>query len=160
MDEKTTSARRATGGMRQIHFSGPVGPFIHALELMDAALEGETRQWRNWLRRWPLPVISAETGMAASRSLHQPDQRHHVFFRVRPKRFPVTGWSDILFLPQYRNRFNCGILLNMCDILGARRAAQHGLGTRWKRTASFYRTDEGIDKSLNELWGAKVFRLS
>lgn len=61
------------------------------------------------------------------------------------------GWSDVLFMPQYREPFKLRILQNLCDIL--ENDANHSLGwTRWCDRV-FYLTDEGIDKSLADLWG-------
>ena len=61
------------------------------------------------------------------------------------------GWSDVLFMPQYREPFKLRIVQNMCDILED--DPRHSLGwTRWSDRV-FYLTDEGDDKCLTLLWG-------
>jgi len=56
-------------------------------------------------------------------------------------------------MPQYRDPLKLRILQNMCDIL--ENNEQHSMGwTQWSDRV-FYLTDEGLEKSLNELWGDK-----
>jgi hypothetical protein len=56
-------------------------------------------------------------------------------------------------MPQYRDPFKLRILQNMGDIL--ENDEHRGMGwTQWSDRV-FYLTDEGIEKSLNELWGDK-----
>ena len=67
------------------------------------------------------------------------------------------GWSDVLFLPQYREPLRMRILENICDIL--QDDPNHGMGwVRWSERV-FYLTDEGIVKSLNELWSSGFPRI-
>jgi hypothetical protein len=62
------------------------------------------------------------------------------------------GWSDVLFMPQYREPFKLRIIQNICDILED--DPNHSLGwTEWSDRV-FYFCDEGCVKSLRELWGS------
>jgi hypothetical protein len=59
-------------------------------------------------------------------------------------------WSDIVFMPQYKDSLKMRILENMVGIL--KDDPDHAMGwVRWSDRV-FYRTDEGSIKSLAELW--------
>jgi hypothetical protein len=64
------------------------------------------------------------------------------------------GWSDVLFMPQYRDSLRFRILENLCDILAD--DPDHARGwVRWSDRV-FYLTDEGVVRSLNEFWGPSI----
>ena len=58
-----------------------------------------------------------------------------------------------MFLQQYREPLKMRIIENMCDILED--DPNHALGwTRWSDRV-FYRTDEGVNKSLSEFFNGR-----
>jgi hypothetical protein len=62
-----------------------------------------------------------------------------------------SGWSDILFLPQYREPFRLRILENLFHIL--QDDPQHSLGwVHWSNRV-FYLNQFGVTRSLSEIWG-------
>lgn len=126
------------------------GPFLHALEL-------------NGLRPWPENQRVAQLAASIGKPLISGGDRHGrepnaclnltnaATFAEFVDEIRNDGWSDVLFLPQYREPLKLRILQNLCDIL--EHDERHSLGwTRWCDRV-FYLTDEGIDKSLAELWG-------
>jgi hypothetical protein len=63
-------------------------------------------------------------------------------------------WSDILFMPHYRENFKVRIIQNMCEVL--REDRSHSLG--WEKWSDriFYLCDDGQERSLNTLFADKV----
>lgn len=126
------------------------GPFLDALEL-------------NGLRPWRENQAVAQLGMAVGKPLISGGDRHGrepnaclnltnaATFAEFVQEVRHDGWSDVLFMPQYREPLKLRILQNLCDIL--ENDENHSLGwTRWSDRV-FYLTDEGEDKSLADLWG-------
>jgi hypothetical protein len=65
----------------------------------------------------------------------------------------LDGWSDVLFMPQYREPLKMRILENMCGIIED--DPLHALGwVRWSDRV-FYLTDEAIAKSLSDFFNGK-----
>ncbi len=61
------------------------------------------------------------------------------------------GWSDVMFLPQYREPFRVRILENLFQIM--QDDPQHSKGwIRWSDRV-FYCNQFGIVKSMAEIWG-------
>ncbi len=125
-------------------------PFIHAIEL-------------NGLRPWKENCAAAELASSASLPVISGGDRHGrepnacvnltnaATFAEFVEEVRRDGWSDVLFLPQYREQLKLRIIQNICDILED--DPEHSLGwVRWSDRV-FYRTDEGAVKSLAQLWG-------
>ena len=127
-------------------------PFIHALELNGLRPWKENRDVALLAAAEWFPVISG-----GDRHGREPNAcinlTNAATFAEFVEEVRHDGWSDVLFMPQYREPFKLRILQNLCDILED--DPGHSLGwTRWSDRV-FYLTDEGVDKSLNELWGKK-----
>ena len=65
-----------------------------------------------------------------------------------------SGWSDVLILRQYRERFTFRILHNMIDVL--RTYHQHANGWKLWSDRVFYRCEDQRVRSLTELFGGGV----
>jgi len=130
-------------------FLDAFGPFIHALELNGLRPWGENRRAGKLAARFGLPVISGgdRHGREPNACLNLTNASSFAEFAAEVR---CDGWSDVLFMPQYRDSLKMRILENMCDILED--DPNHSLG--WKKWSDrvFYRTDEGIDKSLTEFF--------
>jgi hypothetical protein len=126
------------------------GPYIHALELNGLRPWRENQAVAQFASSVSLPLISGgdRHGREPNACLNLTNAATFPEFVEEIRR---DGWSDVLFMPQYREPFKLRILQNMCDILDP--DDQHSLGwARWSDRV-FYLTDEGIEKSLAELWG-------
>ena len=126
------------------------GPLIHALELNGLRPWRENQAVAQFASSASLPVVSGgdRHGREPNACLNVTNAATFPEFVEEIRR---DGWSNVLFMPHYREPFKLRILQNMCDILES--DDQHGLGwTRWSDRV-FYLTDEGIEKSLAELWG-------
>jgi hypothetical protein len=133
-------------------FLGSFRQFIHAFELNGLRPWRENQAAAQLAASESLPVISGgdRHGREPNACINLTNAGTFAEFVEEIRR---DGWSDVLFMPQYREPFKLRILQNMCDILED--DEQHSMGwTRWSDRV-FYLTDEGIDKSLNELWGDK-----
>jgi hypothetical protein len=125
-------------------------PFLHAIELNGLRPWTENRKAAQLAERFELPLISG-----GDRHGREPNACVNLTnagsFAEFASEVHSEQWSDVLFMPQYREPLKMRIIENMCDIL-----EDHPLHARgWVRWSDrvFYLTDEGIDKSLNELWG-------
>jgi hypothetical protein len=125
-------------------------PFVHALELNGLRPWRENRDVALLAAAEWFPVISG-----GDRHGREPNAcinlTNAATFGEFVEEIRNDGWSDVLFMPQYRDPFQLRILQNLCDILED--DPGHSLG--WKRWSDrvFYLTDEGTEKSLAELWG-------
>lgn len=125
-------------------------PFIHALELNGLRPWKENRDVALLASAEWFPVISGgdRHGREPNACINLTNAATFAEFAEEIRR---DGWSDILFMPQYREPFRLRILQNLCDILED--DPGHSLGwTKWSDRV-FYLTDEGVEKSLHELWG-------
>ncbi len=125
-------------------------PFLHALELNGLRPWKENRDVLLLAGAESFPVISGgdRHGREPNACINLTNAATFAGFAEEVRR---DGWSDVLFMPGYREPFQLRILQNLCDILED--DPGHSLGwTRWSDRV-FYLTDEGIVKSLNELWG-------
>ncbi len=127
-------------------------PFIHALELNGLRPWSENRKAVQLAARFGLPMVSGgdRHGREPNACVNLTNAGSFAEFAAEVRN---EGWSDILFLPQYRDSIKMRILENMCDILED--DPRHAMGwTRWSDRV-FYLTDEGIVKSIHELWGKR-----
>ncbi len=127
-------------------------PFLHAIELNGLRPWQENRASALLAERFGLPLVSG-----GDRHGREPNACVNLTnagsFAEFASEIRCDGWSDVLFLSQYREPLKMRILDNMCDILEDH--PDHALGwVRWSDRV-FYRTDEGIDKSLTEFFNAK-----
>jgi len=133
-------------------FLGSFRQFIHAFELNGLRPWRENQAAAQLASSESLPVISGgdRHGREPNACVNLTNAGTFAEFVEEVRR---DGWSDVLFMPQYREPLKLRILQNMCDILED--DDQHSMGwTRWSDRV-FYLTDEGVEKSLNELWGDK-----
>jgi hypothetical protein len=133
-------------------FLGSFRPFIHALELNGLRPWKENHSVARLAGQVGLPVISG-----GDRHGREPNACVNLTnagtFAEFVDEVRLDGWSDVLFMPQYREPLKMRILENMCGILED--DPQHALGwVRWSDRV-FYRTDEGVDKSLSEFFKGK-----
>jgi hypothetical protein len=130
------------------------GHFIHAIELNGLRPWKENQRAAELAARFSMPLISGgdRHGREPNACLNLTNASSFAEFAAEVR---CDGWSDILFMPQYREPLKMRILENMCDILEDNPG--HALGwTRWHDRV-FYRTDEGIDKSLTEFFQGRSF---
>ena len=126
-------------------------PFLHALELNGLRPWHENQKTAQLATCSGLPVISGgdRHGREPNACINLTNARSFGEFAAEVR----DGRSEVLFLNQYREPLKMRIVENMCDVLED--DPQHGLGwVRWSDRV-FYLTDEGIVKSLNELWGKR-----
>ncbi len=126
------------------------GGFIHALELNGLRPWDENRDVTSLAHTAALPVISGgdRHGREPNANVNLTNAATFPEFVEEVRR---DAWSDVLFMPQYREPFKLRILQNLCGIL--EEDPRHSLGwTRWSDRV-FYLTDEGDEKSLTLLWG-------
>jgi len=125
------------------------GEHIHALELNGL------RSWREnrrvlWLAEHSgHPVISGgdRHGLEPNANVNLTNTRTFAEFvsEVRD-----DGFSDILFLPQYREPLRLRFLDTMCDIV--REYPDFPIGRRRWTDRVFYRDDDGVVKPLSAFW--------
>jgi hypothetical protein len=141
------------GGGRAGHaFANAYRPFIHALELNGLRPWQENQRAAQLAAELGLPAISGgdRHGLEPNANVNLTNAGSFAEFAAEVR---ADGWSDVLFLQQYREPLKMRILENMADILEDDPA--HGMGwVKWSDRV-FYLTDEGEIKSLNELWGRK-----
>lgn len=116
-------------------------PFIHALELNGLRPWKENRDVLLLAGAESFPVISEgdRHGREPNACINLTNAATFAEFAEEVRR---DGWSDVLFMPAYREPFQLRILQNLCDILED--DPGHSLGwTRWSDRV-FYLTDEGI----------------
>lgn len=105
-------------------FLASCGRHIHALEL-------------NGLRPWEPNACVNVTNAGTFAELVE-EVRH-------------DGWSDVLFMPQYREPYRLRILENLFQIL--QDDPQHSMGWVHWSDRVFYRNQFGVTRSLAEIWG-------
>jgi hypothetical protein len=134
-------------------FLSQFGEFIHALELNGLRPWAENKTVVEFAAATSYPLISGgdRHGREPNACLNMTNATDFAGFVDEVRR---DGWSDVLFMPQYKEPFRLRVLQNICDIIEP--DPNHSLGwTRWS-DRSFYITDEGIVKSLAEFWGNRV----
>jgi hypothetical protein len=133
-------------------FIGICRPFLHAFELNGLRPWKENQKAAQLAERWGVPVISGgdRHGREPNACVNLTNASSFAEFVEEVRR---DGWSDVLFMPQYREPLKMRILENMCDILED--DPNHGRGwVRWSDRV-FYLTDEGHEKSLSVFWHRK-----
>lgn len=128
-------------------------PFLHAIELNGLRPWKENRKAAQLAASLSLPVISGgdRHGREPNACLNLTNATTFGEFAEEVRR---DGWSDVLFMPQYRDSLRFRVLENLCDIIAD--DPNHGMGwVRWSDRV-FYVTDEGIVKSMTEFWGPRI----
>jgi hypothetical protein len=133
-------------------FLGSFRPLIHALELNGLRPWKENQRAARLAGEFGLSVISG-----GDRHGREPNAcvnlTNAATFAEFVDEVRLDGWSDVLFMPQYREPLKMRILENMCGIIED--DPVHALGwVRWSDRV-FYLTDEGIAKSLSEFFNVK-----
>ena len=127
--------------------------FIHACELNGLRPWKENRGVIDLAKGLSLPLISGgdRHGREPNACINLTNAASFAEFvsEVRD-----DGWSDVLFMPQYKEPFRLRILLNLCDIIED--DPNHSLGWAQWNDRVFYLTDEGVAKSLHEFWGNRI----
>jgi hypothetical protein len=124
-------------------------PFIHAAELNGLRPWGENQKAAKLAARFGLPVTSGgdRHGREPNANVNLTNASTFAEFASEVRN---DGWSDVMFLHQYREPLKLRIIENMCDILED--DPNHALGwTHWSDRV-FYLTDEGVNKSLSEFF--------
>ena len=127
-------------------------PFLHAAELNGLRPWAENQKATELAREYDMPVISGgdRHGREPNACLNLTNAATFGEFAAEIRE---DGWSDVLFMPQYRDSLKMRILENMADILED--DPDHAMGWVHWNDRCFYHTDEGVDKSLAELWNGK-----
>jgi hypothetical protein len=131
-------------------------PFIHAFEFNGLRPMAENKLAAKLAARFCLPVVSGgdRHGKEPNACVNLTNAGTFAEFAAEVR---CEGWSDVLLLPQYREPLKLRILENMAYILED--DPGHAMGwTQWSDRV-FYLTDEGVVKSLNELWGSRFPRV-
>ncbi len=126
--------------------------FLHAAELNGLRPWNENRKAAQLAARFGLPLVSGgdRHGKEPNACLNLTNAGTFAEFAAEIR---CDKWSDVVFMPQYREPLRMRILDNMCAILED--DPGHALGwTRWSDRV-FYLTDEGIEKSLSEFFNGK-----
>ncbi len=129
------------------------GRFLHAMELNGLRPWAENESVVRLAKACKVPLISG-----GDRHAREPNACVNLTnastFAEFVDEIRTDRWSDILFMPQYRENFKVRIIQNMCEVL--RDDPDHSLG--WKKWSDriFYVCDDGEERSLNELFGDKV----
>ena len=130
-------------------FLGLYRPYIHAAELNGLRPWKENQKAIQLAAQYSLPVISGgdRHGREPNACLNLTNAATFSEFVEEVRK---DGWSNVLFMPQYREPLKVRILENMADILED--DPNHALGwTRWSDRC-FYLTDDGVPKSLEDFW--------
>jgi hypothetical protein len=132
------------------------GRFIHALELNGLRPGSENKLVLALAARHGYPVVSGgdRHGREPNACVNLTNAECFAEFAQEVR---TRGWSDVLLMPQYREPLQLRIIENMCGILED--DPNHAMGwTEWSDRV-FYLTDEGVVKSLKELWGTRFPRV-
>jgi hypothetical protein len=127
-------------------------PFLHAVELNGLRPWAENQKAAKLAERFALPIVSGgdRHGREPNANVNLTNAGTFAEFVSEVRR---DRWSDLLFLPQYREPLKMRIIENMCDIL--QDDPNHGKGwVKWSDRV-FYLTDENEEKSLNRFWGSR-----
>ena len=147
-DEKGIGAAGHQGRVDQ--FLSSYGSWIHALELNGLRPWKENQRVVLLARKAGMPLISGgdRHGLEPNACVNLTNAGTFAEFvgEVRS-----DGWSDVLFLPQYREPFRLRILENLFQIL--QDDPQHSMGWIHWSDRVFYRNHHGVVKSVAEIWG-------
>ncbi len=150
-DEKGIGAGRHWSLLRE--FLRLFGGLIHALELNGLRPWKENQNVMTVAASVKLPVISG-----GDRHAREPNAcinlTNAATFAEFADEVRSDGWSDVLFLPQYQEKFKLRMIRSMCEVM--REDPEHELGwTKWSDRV-FYLCDDGTARSLSELWATKI----
>jgi hypothetical protein len=128
-------------------------PFLHAIELNGLRPWAENRKAAQLAESASLPVISGgdRHGREPNANLNLTNAATFAEFAEEIRN---DGWSDVLFMPQYRDSLRFRILENLCDIVAD--DPHHAMGWTCWSDRVFYRTDEGVVRSLRDFWGTRI----
>jgi hypothetical protein len=127
------------------------GRFIHALEINGLRPWSENRRVVDLAKELEKPVIAG-----GDRHVIEPNAVLNLSNAATFSEFVEevrTGWSDVLILPQYRESYMMRIVHNLIDVL--RTYDRHANGWRLWSDRVFYRCDDGVIRSLTDLFGSK-----
>jgi hypothetical protein len=129
------------------------GQFLHAMELNGLRPWVENDSVAALARACGVPLISGGDRHArepnACINLTNATTFSEFIDEIRNDR-----WSDILFMPHYRENFKVRIIQNMCEVL--REDHEHSLGWGKWSDRIFYLCDDGKERSLNTLFADQV----
>lgn len=150
-DEKGIGAGRHWSLVRE--FLRLYGTCLHALELNGLRPWKENRDVLTLARSAKLPAVSG-----GDRHAREPNAcvnlTNAATFAEFVEEVRRDAWSDVLFLPQYREPFKLRIIQGICEVM--RDDPEHGKGwTRWSDRV-FYLCEDGRERSLSELFAAKI----
>jgi hypothetical protein len=129
------------------------GQFLHAMELNGLRPWQENDSVVSLAKACEVPLISG-----GDRHAREPNAcvnlTNAATFSEFVDEIRHDRWSDILFMPHYRENFKVRIIQNMCEVL--REDRSHSLG--WEKWSDriFYLCDDGQERSLNTLFADKV----
>jgi len=131
-------------------FLSSYGQSIHALELNGLRPWKENQRVASLAGKTGFPLISG-----GDRHGVEPNACVNVTnagtFAEFVEEIRNDGWSDVLFLPQYREPFRLRILDNLLQIL--QDDPQHSNGWVHWSARVFYLNQFGVVKSVAEIWG-------
>lgn len=134
-----------------VEFVDRFGPYLHAVELNGLRPWRENRAVIAFAEAARKPVISGgdRHGSEPNANLNLTNATSFEDFAGEVR----CGWSEVLFMPHYRENHVLRILHNMTDILGTHE--NHAKGWKLWSDRVFYRCDDGRVRSLTELFGSK-----
>jgi hypothetical protein len=124
------------------------GQFIHALELNGLRPWKENRSIFDLAKRFDKPLISG-----GDRHALEPNALLNLTNAMSFPEFVEEvreGYSDVLVTKQYRESYTMRIVQDIEDILGDH--DNHALGWRHWSDRVFYECQDGVTRSLAELW--------
>jgi hypothetical protein len=127
------------------------GDCLHAVELNGLRPWKENREVIELAREFNKPAISGgdRHGLEPNTLLNLTNAGSFEEFVEEVR----EGWSDVLITEQYSEPLFLRILQNIEDILANHE--NHGMGWRRWDERVFYRCDDGVTRSLAELWRGK-----
>jgi hypothetical protein len=130
-------------------FLGRFGGFLHAMELNGLRPWRENRNVVSFARIAGLPVVSGGDRHAREPNacVNLTNARDFAEFVDEVRR---DRWSRVLFLEHYREPLKLRLIQNMCAVL--REDPGHSMGWRRWSDRVFYLCDDGVERSLTQLW--------
>jgi hypothetical protein len=128
------------------------GPWLHALELNGLRPWSENRDVAALAQQVGMPVISG-----GDRHAIEPNALVNLTNSGNFDEFAEevrSGWSNVFVLRHYQETYALRIVHNMIDVL--RTYEQHANGWRLWSDRVFYLCDDGVARSLTELFGDRT----
>jgi hypothetical protein len=149
-DEAGIGAERHAESARA--FLRRFGPYLHAMELNGFRPWQENRRVVAFAAAAGKPLISG-----GDRHTTEPNSMLNLTNAANFTEFAEevrAGWSQVLILHHYRQSYGLRVLHNLMEVV--RTQPHHALGwTQWSDRA-FYACDDGVVRSLTELFGTRV----